>query len=152
MKTLSLLQPWATLVADGAKKVETRSWKTDYRGLLGIHASKGFPKGGKKAFDQLCATEPFRGILRFRLNRLMAVFSAHEFLERYMPMGALIATCTLIDCVKIPPHRPPPEPELSFGDYSPGRYAWYLENVKTFRPIPTKGKLGLWDWYGIIYD
>ena len=43
-RCLSLIQPWATLVAIGAKKVETRSWKTPYRGWLAIHASKAFPK------------------------------------------------------------------------------------------------------------
>lgn len=45
-RALSLTQPWATLatlVVSGAKRVETRSWKTPYRGWLGIHAAKGFP-------------------------------------------------------------------------------------------------------------
>ena len=39
MKAISLLQPWATLVSIGAKRVETRSWRTDYRGPIAIHAS-----------------------------------------------------------------------------------------------------------------
>jgi hypothetical protein len=42
---------------------------------------------------------------------------------------------------------PPPEPERSFGDYTPGRYAWILTNIKPLpAPIPAKGALGLWDW------
>jgi hypothetical protein len=42
---------------------------------------------------------------------------------------------------------PPDEPELSFGDYTPGRYAWILENVQALPgPIPCKGALGLWEW------
>ena len=40
MKALTLYQPWATLVAIGAKKIETRSWSTPYRGPLAIHAGK----------------------------------------------------------------------------------------------------------------
>jgi activating signal cointegrator 1 len=40
MKAISICQPWATLIVIGAKRFETRSWKTDYRGILAIHASK----------------------------------------------------------------------------------------------------------------
>ena len=39
MKVLSLREPWATLIKDKKKFVETRSWKTNYRGELYIHAS-----------------------------------------------------------------------------------------------------------------
>lgn len=44
MKAISLTQPWATLVHLGAKRVETRSWYTSYRGQLVIHAAKGYPR------------------------------------------------------------------------------------------------------------
>ena len=43
MKALTLTQPWASLVACGAKTIETRSWRTPYRGPVAIHAAKGFP-------------------------------------------------------------------------------------------------------------
>ena len=39
MKALSLRQPWASLIADGRKTIETRTWRTRYRGPLAIHAS-----------------------------------------------------------------------------------------------------------------
>ena len=39
MKVLSLTEPYATLIKNGKKKVETRSWKTSYREELYIHAS-----------------------------------------------------------------------------------------------------------------
>ena len=39
MKVLSLTEPYATLIKTGVKKIETRSWKTSYRGKLYIHAS-----------------------------------------------------------------------------------------------------------------
>jgi activating signal cointegrator 1 len=48
MKAITLTQPWATLVAIGAKRIETRSWPTNYRGPLAIHAAKGFPKWAKE--------------------------------------------------------------------------------------------------------
>lgn len=40
MKAITLWQPWASLIACGAKTIETRSWGTPYRGPLAIHASK----------------------------------------------------------------------------------------------------------------
>lgn len=40
MKALSLQQPWANLIADGFKTIETRKWTTSYRGPLLILASK----------------------------------------------------------------------------------------------------------------
>ena len=39
MKALSLTEPYATLIRKGIKTIETRSWKTSYRGKLYIHAS-----------------------------------------------------------------------------------------------------------------
>ena len=39
MKVLSLIEPYATLIVEKKKKIETRSWKTNYRGILYIHAS-----------------------------------------------------------------------------------------------------------------
>ena len=39
LKVLSLIEPWATLIKKGKKVIETRSWKTSYRGDLYIHAS-----------------------------------------------------------------------------------------------------------------
>ena len=40
MKALTITQPWATLIAIGAKRFETRGWSTPYRGPLAIHAGK----------------------------------------------------------------------------------------------------------------
>lgn len=40
MKVITLIQPWATLVALGEKKIETRSWSTNFRGRIAIHAGK----------------------------------------------------------------------------------------------------------------
>ena len=55
MKLLSLWEPWATLMAIGAKKIETRSWATSYRGWLAIQASKG---GLSKQHLAECLEEP----------------------------------------------------------------------------------------------
>ena len=40
--------------------------------------------------------------------------------------------------------RPRPDP---YGDYTPGRWGYFLENVVKFsEPIPARGKQGFWDW------
>lgn len=144
MKAITLTQPWATLVAKGGKSIETRSWKTNYRGPLAIHAAKGFPQEARA----LCGQEPFRFFL---------------YPNCLLPRGVIVATCELVTCLFIPgaqtkisfPYRhdsmtvelPPREPEFSFGDYTQGRYAWILINIKPLdRPVPAKGALGLWEW------
>lgn len=156
MKAITLTQPWATLVAVGAKKIETRSWATAYRGPLAIHAAKGLgPVGGKDGLLTLCEQPPFHEVLR----------DAGDLL----PRGAILATCNLAAIYRIPattqhvsrrlpschplasyPVVLPPfsdDPERAFGDYTPGRYAWLLEDVQHLdTPIECKGALGLWTW------
>jgi hypothetical protein len=39
MKILSIRQPWAYLITRGSKNIENRSWPTNYRGPVLIHAS-----------------------------------------------------------------------------------------------------------------
>jgi hypothetical protein len=165
MKALTLQQPWATLVAIGAKKIETRSWKTDYRGPLAIHVSKDNKYIHMRGKDYICGQEPFCSVLKTAAERL---FREVGMSQRIMPLGAVIATCNLVDCFEIRGARPVKRDgkivntaflearnrlievggnELAFGDYSPGRYAWLLEDVKMLpEPVPVKGRLGLWEW------
>ncbi len=170
MKVITLTQPWATLVSIGMKMIETRSWSTKYRGPLAIHAAKNFPTEAQ----HLCFREPFRQIL---IGKYGFMHGGEIYLGNHsFPLGVIIATCELTQCVVIPEKPtefinydprafgrllvisprdrttvviPPNEPELSFGDYTPGRYAWILANVKQLpNPIQVKGKLGLWEWDG----
>jgi len=134
MKTLSLLQPWASLVVMGVKKIETRSWKTDYRGPLLIHASLG------KKGSLLSAEAPFKKFIK--------AFKS-------LPFGSVIGVVLLEDVVPVE-HLLLSDHELAsltmeekaFGDYSKGRYAWLLTDPKIFdHPIPVKGTLGLWEFH-----
>lgn len=146
MKAITLTQPWATLVAIGAKRIETRGWSTSYRGPLAIHAGKGLgPVGGKKGLMSLCRSEPFRSVL----------LAAGILGTPALPLGAIVATCELVAVVETAwftthdywPAYPLTDQERAFGDYTPGRFAWLLADVKPLPdPIPAKGALGLWDW------
>jgi hypothetical protein len=40
IRALSVRQPWASLIAEGRKTIETRSWRTSYRGPLLIVSTK----------------------------------------------------------------------------------------------------------------
>ena len=51
MKALTIKEPWATLIIDGYKKYEFRSWKTKYRGKILIHAGMSLEKDMLKKFE-----------------------------------------------------------------------------------------------------
>lgn len=138
MKALSLTQPWASLVVEGHKAYETRSWPTKYRGSLAIHASKGFPRSAKL----LLGTEESDGddFICMALNR-----PAEE-----MHLGRILGTVDLVDCQETWDVLGSEtifisQAEHAFGDWAEGRYAWKLENPVKFQySIPAKGSLGLW--------
>lgn len=131
MRVLSLTQPWATLVCLGAKKNETRSWHTTYRGPLLIHASKSYPKWAKD-YER---TEPFYSALHPRGYADWVGLSC----------GHIIGQVEVIDCVSVESLTELNPNEEAFGDYSANRYAWILRNPRFLpKPIPAKGHLGLW--------
>lgn len=142
MKALTLYQPWATLVAIRAKKIETRSWNTNYRGELAIHAGKEtkflIPNGGY----YINYEDAFYGMT----NLVPEKIRIHP---ETLPLGCIIAICKLthIDYIGEKYWQFITWEERAFGDYTPGRYAWVLENVEMLEePIPIKGKQRLWEW------
>jgi activating signal cointegrator 1 len=133
MKTLSLLQPWASLVVSGIKRIETRSWSTRYRGPLLIHASQG--KTGGLVVQQ----PPFYKYIQ-------------DFNE--LPFGSIIGKVWLQSVLRMDQLFLRPEEinrlsveERAFGDYSGNRYAWILEQPVRFSlPTPVRGSLNLWEF------
>lgn len=138
MKALTLTQPWATLVAIEAKRIETRSWTLAYRGPIAIHAAKGMPSYAVDAFWH----EPFYSTL----------VAAGITKPTELPRGVVLATARLVavqptsaNLAEI--HARMDAKEFAFGDYSPGRYMWLLDSiVRLPEPAPAKGSLGLWEW------
>lgn len=154
-RVVTLTQPWATLIAVGAKHIETRSWATSYRGPLLIHAAAGLgPVGGRAGLYDLAFSDP-DGYF-YQVLKKVNIFCIDD-----LPRGAIVARCNLLDCVWIGHEWPDnqlvsqatqhrlTDQERAFGDYTPGRYAWLLADVRRIpRPIPAKGALGLWVWNG----
>ena len=135
MKAITILQPFASLIACGAKQIETRSWATKYRGKIAIYAGKSFPQPIK----EMCWSEPF-------WSELLKADIKLSFCN--MPFGAVIATADLVDCFRVigrvyltigdekrvavvlENDMKVMGNELEFGDYSIDRYAWILQNVR----------------------
>lgn len=162
MKAITLTQPYATLVALGAKAIETRGWALSYRGPLAIHAGKNLgPVGGKAGLGALVASEPFFTTLVDTVEHTPGVSLVDQVVGS-LPLGAIVAVVDLVDCVstamlaqvrEIGRHRETvdviwqmTDRERAFGDYSPGRYGWLLDDVQRLgEPVACTGRLGLWD-------
>ena len=144
-KAITILEPWASLIACGAKKVETRSWPTKYRGPIAIHAAKSI-----KAWHlNYAQEEPFWSALAMQHNITQGKNGI-----RYNP-GCVIAIAELKYCLKIneshvhylkEDQANGVNNEYAFGDYTLGRYAWVLANVRRIEPIPAKGLQRIWNW------
>lgn len=179
MKAITIWQPWASLIALGVKTIETRSWSTDYRGPLAIHAAAtpagilGLPgdcegnQEGQWAYGYLgdyqasycrqTGPEGRRGDTELMFvgdlpwGRRLPQPAGAQALS--MPMGAVVATCRLVKVFQaqllaqldtawrwdVDANRP-------YGDFSAGRYAWLLADIKPVEPpMPAAGQRRLWD-------
>jgi hypothetical protein len=144
VKALTLTQPWATLVAIGAKTIETRGWTTSYRGPLAIHAAKGAPREASAlVFNNDVFMDPLRAAGFLKVNQIPM---------RDLPLGAVVAICQLVHVFPTDHHaiealcRERPRERL-FGHYAPGRHAFVLTEIRMLpKPVPARGALNLWDW------
>ena len=165
MKAITLHQPWASLVAAGVKTVETRSWRTSYRGPLAIHAGLRRPR----LLERVGAWTVFTGSAPADTTDHIAVSGYHRI---PLPLGEIVATCELIDCVRAADvkwagaggmvYELPAgwyvgstvelgtiisERQRPYGDYTQGRWAWLLSDIRPLpEPIPAKGHQQLWQW------
>ena len=127
MKVITIKQPWATLIAEGYKEYEFRTWKTKYRGEILIHAGKGIDKEAMERF---------------------------EYLNLNYPKGCILAKAKLTDCVyaddKLKEELKLKDPIVYKGVLDKNSnwegYGFKLEEVEKIEPIEINGKLSLWDY------
>jgi len=125
MKALSVIMPWPWLILKYGKDVENRTWKTDYRGRILIHASKKVDPN-----------------LPEILSHYEVTLSHEEMREMSLHWaGRIVGTVELAGCVR--------------GYDSPwaekGMWHWVLKNPRLLKTlIPAKGSLGLWEYSGNI--
>lgn len=159
IKAISLWQPWASLMAWGIKKVETRDWQRSYRGPLLIHASKKW----SPLQEEFCQDDLVRALLK-------PFVKDWRRLDLAFPLGKLVGKVELLEIIptmlvgtsytmatKGPElyedDARPPKPtvvinkvEEKLGDYSPGRFAWVTRAAMWFKyPPPYMGSVGLFD-------
>ena len=135
MRALTVWQPWATLIAERHKKIETRSWATTIRGAVAIHSAKKPIKEVKKLMNQ----ESIKTI-----SNLL-----YPFLLERLPVGYILAVGNIVDCKLITEEfiETLSAEELLLGDYTLGRYGWIFEDVKSYQsPIRARGGQGFWNW------
>lgn len=164
MKALTIKQPYASLIVDGIKDIENRTWKTNYRGRILIHAGKdNLIKNLKYGDDITCLNNKQ---LEYITNN-----KHNDIINKELITGAIIGSVEIIDCVINHPsiwaekcnkpkkddytyiHCVPNGIESFDGDsydmamkYFKPVYNWVLANpIKFPEPIPMKGKLSLWE-------
>jgi hypothetical protein len=130
VKVLSLTEPYATLIKEKKKLIETRSFRTNYRGELYIHASS--------------TTIPKCWYENTELMDLVKDISLN--------FGYIICKCKLIDCIYMDEdfvkEIKKNKQEYICGEYEVGRYAWILDSIELLKqPIKAKGQLNIWDYY-----
>lgn len=130
MKALTVSQPYASLISDGSKFVENRTWQINYRGPIAIHAGLGS--------KYLTKTE----LARYPTGVVLAI--------------ADIAACVHLDEINIRAHSSSESRRIPGTDktwfsahmhaHTEGPWCWILENVRQIEPVRATGKQGLWEW------
>lgn len=136
MKALSIKQPWTVLLAAGIKDIENRTWHTNYRGMVLLHASgKPYPNGWNALTN-----EQYRIVEEKRKNKELPP----AFYSSAQKFCTIIGVAELVDCVKGHPSV--------WAEKDPDIWHWVFRNARLFaNPIPgVPGKLGIWEYD--LYD
>lgn len=131
-RALTVKQPWASLLVAGIKTIENRSWTTNYRGPLAIHAGQGVERNA-----------------RAMIERSLGWPLAEDDVERYrlgetLPAGAIVGVVELLDVVPVEQVTAPIDQPWRIGPY-----CWLVRPLREYAPreMPRlPGKLGLWHW------
>lgn len=126
MKTITIKEPWATLIVEGYKEYEFRVWKTNYRGEILIHAGKSYDD---------------KNINKFTDRNL-----------KYSP-GKIIAKAKITDCVLVDDEftkKMLKKDPIVYGNLTKKSnkkvYGFKIEDIERIDPIEVNGKLSLWDY------
>lgn len=126
MKVITIKQPWATLIAEGIKEYEFRTWNTKYRGDILIHAGKSIDKRAMDRFKEYNFEYPV-GCIIAKAKITDSVYIDDDFVNS-------IASCDPLVYREI----------IEKGEWE--GYGFKLEQVKKIEPIYINGKLGLWNY------
>ncbi len=125
LKALTIDAYWAWAIIYGKKRVENRSWRTHYRGLLAIHAGKNCRRD-QQAIDAMRLIDP-------NLESCPTEVQADSI------RGRIIGIVDLVGCVEAS--------ELDDDPWAFGPFCWLLRDIQPIAvPVPAIGRQGLWAW------
>ena len=139
MKTITVKQPWASLICSGIKDIENRTWPTKFRGTVLIHASA---KDAGKYID-ITTQEQRNAVMGFGWSN--GLDSPAFF---YTPKSAIIGSVEIIDCIINHPSIWAEQTGLGEQLMNKCTWNWVLANPKLFA-LPTenvKGRLSFWNY------
>lgn len=123
MKALTICQPWAWAIVHGPKRIENRTWPTNYRGTILIHAGK--------SRGRLATALPFL--------RSLGLDPPED-----LTYAAIVGLAELVDVRPVELVDQCAASQRTHGNFAEGPLCWLLEDVRALEPIPCRGKLGLW--------
>lgn len=129
IRAITVHQPWASLLAFGIKAIETRSWATDYRGPLAIHAGRAGDVGEDA----------------YLLARFASYGAELGCIPEKLPLprGCIVGIAELVDCQAMT--SGPSRHENILGNFGFGRFGWRLRHAQPLpRPIACRGHQRLW--------
>ncbi len=140
-KCITIKQPWASLIVEGIKDIENRTWKTNFRGRALVHAAAK-PANIKYEIEGQASIKEIQ------------MFSALGRAEEDDLFGCIIGSVEIVDCVINHPsiwaektiHKTYWENGKHYLEKVKPIYNWVLANpIKFPEPIPMKGKLSFWE-------
>lgn len=124
-KAISIKQPWAWVISEGHKTIETRTWPTQYRGDIIVVSS----------------LKPDKTMLDYLMKE------TNGKIESKLLYGQALCIADLVDCRLMTAD----DEGDAMCDLYPGAYSWVLENIRKIKPFKQKGALGIYQ-IEIPYD
>lgn len=136
MIAITVRQPWAFSIAAGLKSIENRTWGTQYRGLLAIHAGARWDNVGQRRIAELTGQVVVK-------TAMSAIVGVVELIGIHNSPSCLRTS-------RLPYLHPDGPYECSpwavGGDGGGVVRHWELANARQLaEPVACKGRLGLWD-------
>ena len=125
MKVLTVRQPYASLIIEGIKQYETRTWQISWPKIIAIHAA----------------------ITASPNDRIWdLVWDRYRWLPTHLEYGVILGTVSVTGCKKCN-LLTPTELEDRLGHWDGTHYAWQLSEPHAYvQPVHARGKLSLWTY------
>lgn len=131
----------ATVVGKDKNGRKITEGRETYKTPSGVYEIKDWARLVEKAAEA-------DGLLPL-LEQIKRHVKEYAWMKNASDINVLILAAELVACHLITEEylSTLPDTEKALGDYSLGRYAWELRNIKELpEPIKAKGQQGLWNW------